>query len=343
MALWLLLAAMGLLPKSTLASAPYGMANKPFPAIMSLDYAPGRAAAWLNALKNATGLLPSSIDARLRSLEFDVSVARLGICASMFAIEIVTPEISPARQIRVYLAEPANISQSIEELLADPALLGLATVLVCETMAVLEKTRQAWPQSIARAMGRITELEDYTKALEGLWQACALLKPRGDIPWNRQLKKLHAIAELAPQSALVQFLIARAALKAGLPQAAIAAANKSLAMEINSGDPRYAGILRVFSANIHYERALAHWRLDQPALASSDLATAARLMRECGIKCDFLAGIYLKLGEIARMRRDMDAMCAALQEACGQGQCQNYAIARRQGLCGGMPAEARKD
>ena len=74
---------------------------------------------------------------------------------------------------------------------------------------------------------------------------------------------LEELAERVPESALVRLLLAEARLRAGLPQQCMEAASAALRRAPDMTRARYV-------------RALAHWRLQQLALAEEDLDAALR-------------------------------------------------------------------
>lgn len=149
----------------------------------------------------------------------------------------------------------------------------------------------------------------------------------------RDMPLLEELAGRAPESALVRLMLAEARLRAGLPQQCMEAASATLRLAPEMARARYV-------------RALAHWRLQQLALAEEDFDAALRATPEPvgsvahdGRRRDILRA----RGALRMLRGNEDGMCEDLTAACALGDCEGLAAVRGRGLClpsGGLPEAA---
>ena len=306
-----------------------GGALRPFPAIMPGDYSWCRAAAWLEALYAAQKLLPPSALARLKGLSLDDPLGRMALCALACPVYMTTPESSSSTEIRVYLKSASE--ESFRRALDSPEALALEAYLISDVARRVNYLARKWPQSLAEAREQRGSLERQFASLDALWETVAAAP--GERARGLSDTELAREAELLGDSAPYWLWLAEARERAGLPQGALDAAD--LALKHGAADSSRSAWL---AAQIYYARALAHWRLSQPALAEDDLETAGRLLAAEGARGELAARIYLKLGDFCAARGDAGGMCRAYENACASGECRKLAAARREGKCGGESA-----
>lgn len=149
----------------------------------------------------------------------------------------------------------------------------------------------------------------------------------------QSMPMLEKLAERMPESALVRLLLAEARLRAGLPQQCMEAASAALRLAPDMTRARYV-------------RALAHWRLQQLALAEEDLDAALRATpAPIGSAAHDARrrGILRARGALRMLRGNSEGMCEDLTAACALGDCEGLAAVRGRGQClppGGLPAVA---
>lgn len=142
---------------------------------------------------------------------------------------------------------------------------------------------------------------------------------------------LEDLAERVPESALVRLLLAEARLCAGLPQQCMEAASAALRRAPDMTRARYV-------------RALAHWRLQQLALAEEDLDAALRATPAPVGSAAHDArrrGILRARGALRMLRGNTEGMCEDLTAACALGDCEGLAAVRGRGQC--LPPDGLPD
>lgn len=142
---------------------------------------------------------------------------------------------------------------------------------------------------------------------------------------------LEDLAERVPESALVRLLLAEARLRAGLPQQCMEAASAALRRAPDMTRARYV-------------RALAHWRLQQLALAEEDLDAALRATPAPVGSAAHDArrrGILRARGALRMLRGNTEGMCEDLTAACALGDCEGLAAVRGRGQC--LPPDGLPD
>lgn len=175
-----------------------------------------------------------------------------------------------------------------------------------------------------------------TCALQALLGEVRLLLQRAADGWlagAQDMPLLEELAGRAPESALVRLMLAEARLRAGLPQQSMDAASAALRLAPDMARARYV-------------RALAHWRLQQLALAEEDFDAALRTtpapvgsVAHDGRRRDILRA----RGALRMLRGNEDGMCEDLTAACALGDCEGLAAVRGRGRClppGGLPEAA---
>ena len=134
------------------------------------------------------------------------------------------------------------------------------------------------------------------------------------------LAALQQAAQRLPRSAATLVLLAEAQLQAGLPQRSVDSCTQAL------------GLLPDFT-RARYIRALAHWRLQQLALAEDDLTVALEKTPGNPLQTVDRSRLLRARGALRMLREDALGMCADLTEACGMGDCEGLAAAREQRFC----------
>lgn len=299
-----------------------GAAARPFPALMPLDYAYCRALAWIEALRQAEKLIPATVRDRLGKMDLDGSLARLGLAALACPVEVVTPEITAGNDISVFLKEPKP--DSFQALLQNPAKLIVEMCLIFDMEKRINVLSSTWPASLAEATARMAELDGLSRQLDDLWRLAALRQAPD--------ASLEEMAARLDDSPALWLILARQRAIEHRPQAVLMAADNAL-RHCDENVPR-EGFL---AALIRHGRAMAHWQMDQPALAQADLTAAIALLEKSGIDGGRLARLLLDLGRLHLARGDLAAMCQAFGRACAAGLCQGLSEARRQGRC--LPQE----
>jgi len=150
------------------------------------------------------------------------------------------------------------------------------------------------------------------------------LSPEGWLTSPDTLPMLENAAAGLPRSAALQLLLAEAQLQAGLPQRSIHSC--SAALDLAPG-----------LARGRYIRALAHWRLQQMALAEDDLSAALNTTDETFLRTPDRVRMLRARGALRMLRNNAEGMCSDLSAACALGDCEGLAAARNQQLCVGQP------
>ena len=158
--------------------------------------------------------------------------------------------------------------------------------------------------------------------LKALRVARAALSPSED-GWLTVADGMDSMEKAArdyPEHPLLLTLLGEMYLRRDLPQLSIEAC--SSALEKAPDMPR-----------ARYVRALAHWRLQQPALAEADLSAALGTVR--GHEEDRAMELLLlrSRGAIRMLHDDAAGMCGDFHRACVLGDCEGLSQARGEGRC----------
>lgn len=300
--------------------------------LMPLDYSYCRALAWLAALRGAQSLLPNYVEKRLWQIDLDPVLGKLAVCALAMPVDVATPDISASADISVYLRKPRDLDAEIAKILRDPQLLIMEMGIVRETEKAIKQMRETWPSSVAEARKNIIEIETLSEALSGLWKAM-LLNDGGEKAL--ELSAALAPAAQAPNSASANLMAADALLAAGRPQMALEAAAIAVreTEKFANADENQGKGWPYLLAKALYLRGIAHWRLDQLALAEKDMEASSQLLREFSHAPRNLAKVLQARGALRAKRRNFVGMCADFINACAYGLCEPLAEARRQGRC----------
>ena len=183
--------------------------------------------------------------------------------------------------------------------------------------------KAAQQQVQTRADNLATEIAACLAALEAL-----RLSPEGWLTSADALPRLENAAAALPRSAAVQLLLAEAQLQAGMPQRSIHSSSAALELAPTLARSRYI-------------RALAHWRLQQMALAEDDLSAALNTADDTFLRTPDRVRILRARGALRMLRNNAEGMCSDLTAACALGDCEGLAAARNQMLCTGQ-AEGEK-
>lgn len=322
-----------------------GSCTRLFPAILSLDYSFCRAAAWLDALKNAEKSLPEDADIRLRQMGLDILYGRLGLCAYIFPVEIVTSENSSSDEVRVFLRYDENYATRLDNILEDTQFLILEALYVTETRDLVRQMRESWPHNLAEARENIASLENGAEELDAFWQLRVFMEAKKDdvALVHSAMLNLESIAAICKHSVLARLLLAEFRLDSHLTQGALAAAEDALVLcrnaELDRGAKPLLGMWRLVEANILYIRAIAHMRLHQTALAAMDLEMAENILLETVQGGGLLVKVLLAHAELERTLQNTTGMCDYLRRACAAGSCGSLAHARRTGQCNDSAGE----
>ena len=146
------------------------------------------------------------------------------------------------------------------------------------------------------------------------------LEPEGWLTGAAALPLLEKSAADLPGSAALRLLLAESQLQSGMPQRSIASA--AAALDLSPGLTR-----------ARYIRALAHWRLQQLALAEDDLSAALDATPEAFLHTADRVRLLRARGALRMLRNNTQGTCADLTAACALGDCDGLAAAREQQLC----------
>ncbi len=251
------------------------------------------------------------------------------VAAELYLTDIILEpsKFSPATgdvHVTVKTTLPSdNINSKIKELLSNYHLLEmrseLLTLLSVNSKAgqrlillnssIHNNQQKTPPQTLYK------ELSIISQRLQALWMFNDLLKYFNQTWQEPSLvqKSLLKATALAPSLALLWVALGEAQLQMDQPQTALININKALSLQNDN-------------ARAFYLRGLAHLRLQQPTLAKADLDTALKYKPE---NADFLNA----RGAILLVLEDHDNMCADFEKACGFGNCEGIAHARKRKLC----------
>ncbi|MCR5563502.1 MAG: hypothetical protein K6F46_09100 [Desulfovibrio sp.] len=166
--------------------------------------------------------------------------------------------------------------------------------------------------------------------LKALRVTRAALSPSEDgwLAMADNMETLEKAARDYPENALILTLLGEMYLRRDLPQLSIE--TSSSALEKKPDMPR-----------ARYVRALAHWRLQQPALAEVDLSAALGTVQ--GHEEDKSMEILLlrSRGAIRMLHDDEEGMCGDFHRACVLGDCEGLSQTRAEGRC--LPENATPD
>ena len=146
------------------------------------------------------------------------------------------------------------------------------------------------------------------------------LSPEGWLTSAESLAILEKAAVSLPQSAATQLLLGEALLQAGMPQRSIASCTAALELAPGLGRARYI-------------RALAHWRLQQLALAEDDLSAVLEATTDAFPHTSDKVRLLRARGALRMLRSNEPGMCDDLAAACALGDCEGLAAARGQQMC----------
>lgn len=314
------------------------LVRRPFPLIVPLEYRWARGAAWLAALESARAALPAGARIGLAASGLDDRAGLLALCARLYTLDHLTPEDSPELVVAVRLAPTPDAATAMASAVREADLLAVQRALIRDLEQALMAVGRHWPSSLAEARQRAVELEAAALRLEALWQAlgAARAAPGGWFCAPEALPALERAAAGARENPAIWLLLAEAQMQRDLPQAAVASAGEALRLLALDRAAHPAG--ERLAGRARYVRALGHWRLGQPALAEADLDASLRALRsESAPRGEELARRLRARGAVRMLRRNVDGMCADFMAACGLGDCEGLAVARRRGLCRSAP------
>lgn len=308
-------------------------------------YAHARATAWLTAVRRAAASLPPRREIRMGA---ETPEQRLALAAQLYSAAASSPGAKKADSLQamVTLEPRPRPEQQIRVALRHAELLELRRRLTAETRATLNSMNCRWPggspdapsapakpKGLSACTDAAWTSADWTRMgqrLDGLWLAQAALEPApgGWLTAPGSLAVLEKAARLAPDSPIVRLLLAEAQLQSGLPQQCVESCNEALRLDPSLGRARYI-------------RGLAHWRLQQLALAEDDLSSALAAGSKPPSRGIERARLLRARGAVRLLRRNYDGMCEDFASACALGDCEGLAVARAQNYC--RAADATED
>ena len=328
------------------------------PVTREAAWAHARASAWLTALHRAVSAFPQRREIRMGAV---APAERLALAAQLY--RAAAPPLADAPDaakaagsaedspLHVALSLTSRPQAGTELILAlrNPELLALRHTLISETRDTLEIMDRHWPGGTAAVRGTVPAAKtpetaaspsertkrDFRQArdwqrmgarLNGLWlaQAALDLTPEGWLTGADALSTLERAAREAPRSPTVRLLLAEAQLQRNLPQQSIESCTEALRLAPGSN---------LISGRARYIRALAHWRLQQLALAEDDLNAALHTRTPSTPQGAEQARRLRARGAVRMLRRNYPGMCADFSAACALGGCEGLAVARAQKYC----------
>ncbi|RRD70389.1 MULTISPECIES: translation initiation factor IF-2 [unclassified Desulfovibrio] len=278
-------------------------------------------AALLAALRTAARALPPSAEIRMNLPEEGQRMA--------LAAQLYTPLVRhQGKECTVTLLARPHARQTLSENLRAPQLLAARLHLLRATEKLLAEAAALpppvpggiWLRLAARPPGTPRQppeesLADHLEAL-GLAQDALC---RSDIGWLTTpafLPVLEQAVRKLTDNALLFLLLAEAQLQRDMPLQCAASCTQALRLDPAMSRARYI-------------RSLAHWRLQQPALAEQDLTASLE-----DTLPDLEKARRLRARGALRLLRRADAeMCRDFAEACALGDCEGMVQARSRGLC----------
>ena len=328
------------------------------PVTREAAWAHARASAWLAALHRAVIAFPQRREIRMGAV---APAERLALAAQLYRAAAPpladtpnaakAPDTAEDSPLHVALSLTPRPQAGAELILAlrNPELLALRHTLISETREVLEIMDRHWPGGTAalratppdakmpematsppeRVERDFRQVRDWGRMgarLNGLWlaQAALDLTPEGWLTGADALSTLERAAREAPRSPTVRLLLAEAQLQRNLPQQSIESCTEALRLAPGSN---------LISGRARYIRALAHWRLQQLALAEDDLNAALHTRTPSAPQGAEQARRLRARGAVRMLRRNYPGMCADFSAACALGDCEGLAVARAQKYC----------
>ena len=320
------------------------------PVTREAAWAHARASAWLAALHRAVIAFPQRREIRMGAV---APAERLALAAQLYRAAAPpladapnaakAPDTAEDSPLHVALSLTPRSQAGTELILAlrNPELLALRHTLISETRDTLEIMDRHWPGGTAalqpatpgvktpeveRGFWQARDWQRMGARLNGLWlaQAALDLTPEGWLTGADALSTLERAAREAPRSPTVRLLLAEAQLQRNLPQQSIESCTEALRLAPGSN---------LISGRARYIRALAHWRLQQLALAEDDLNAALHTRTPSAPQGAEQARRLRARGAVRMLRRNYPGMCADFSAACALGDCEGLAVARAQKYC----------
>ena len=320
------------------------------PVTREAAWAHARASAWLAALHRAVIAFPQRREIRMGAV---APAERLALAAQLYRAAAPpladtpnaakAPDTAEDSPLHVALSLTSRPQAGTELILAlrNPELLALRHTLISETRDTLEIMDRHWPGGTAalqpatpgvktpeveRGFWQARDWQRMGGRLNGLWlaQAALDLTPEGWLTGADALSTLERAAREAPRSSTVRLLLAEAQLQRNLPQQSIESCTEALRLAPGSN---------LISGRARYIRALAHWRLQQLALAEDDLNAALHTRTPSAPQGAEQARRLRARGAVRMLRRNYPGMCADFSAACALGDCEGLAVARAQKYC----------
>ena len=299
----------------------------PQPLTAQMVWLVARAEAWLTALDR---LLPSCPVSGSAGLALPASQRRAMLVqiydASAQPLSDADKTMSHGRvTVQLTMQTRDNVVARVQMALQNPGLLQLRQRLLDETAEAVDKIKRNW--ITAESLDSVWGSEDWKKRtdhLQGLWlaQRALDLADEGWLARPSSLAALDLACRLAPDSAVAHLLLAEARVQRNLPQQAIVAASEALRLWPDLGRARHV-------------RALAHWRLQQLALAEHDLNAAISPHQPMPPQGPELARCLRARGAIRLLQGNEAGLCEDFANACALGDCDGLVHAREQGFCQG--------
>ncbi len=224
-------------------------------------------------------------------------------------VEISLPEHTTGQNISKLLENVSLLEMKLEliNLLSELSKQGQKIILIRSN--IQKNAHNLSPQALN------AELENISQRLQALWlydEALNSFKETWNNPSLIQTKLLKA-TKLAPGIAALWAALGEVQLQLDQPQNALKSLNNALNLQPDR-------------ARAFYARGLGHLRLQQPTLAKADLDTALKYQPHMATWLNARGAIFLVLEDYANM-------CEDFEQACGLGNCEGLAHARKRDLC----------
>lgn len=293
----------------------YGSAQRPFPAFFHIDYPLARAEAWLKAINMAEKRVPDT--ANTRRLGIKGRLARDTVAALFYPVDVVTPENASGKEIRVFLKDEPAAGVNMDSLLAEPFPFFIKMCLVWEMADASAKLRRIWPPSVDAGRKNAAELETLGNHLENLWRIWH--EPDKPIPDDKD-----------SVAALLLKAMANPGSTSSLEQASRAI---NLLMKRETEARGNAALWSHLMAYALYCRSMGEIAQSQPGLAQAGIDAALLRLKKSIFPDSLAPKLLLERAALHQRQGNIQAMCADYLAACGFGQCQGLAAARRRGEC----------
>lgn len=296
-----------------------GSASRPFPLLLNLDYNRCRGEAWLAALENAARLLPPGALHALGNLAPLLPNARFALCALLFPVDVVTPELSAGSEIKVYLQDSGKNAAAF----ADPARLLVMGLLIAETRELLRQISTAWPERIVPGEIDLSLLERLSGKLAALWTLAE----------NPDSEKLAEAGRLFPDSLAIALARAEKPLQTDNAEAGENPLEQFQAALAKNEAGLSPDLRELLESYLLYLKGRWNLRANQYAMAERQFGKLAENPLFMEIFSRRAMDALLEHAAFMKRKGKLAEMCGDLFSICSLGDCHPLLEARLRGLC----------